>query len=378
VNPLIELLGHDTMSTTVYAIARWSEVFETADSRKYKSLPWISERTDFDSTGWQQGLDAFGPVEWPRVYGNWMILLRTAARAKVRGQLSGEKGEAWTITRIARPSGVDSDGMKVAFDFAVKIGWLIPVDHSTGESSDNLRTRPEISATTERNGTEQNETLRNGTERDSAESQPCRAGSFENSEAQETQITNHKSQISNAADRPESVSLAARSRSLPLLKDLGNLPLEGTGIPWHGSVFRDDRLKAHHITEAPAAFFIKWYLDQLTATRPIFKNGNRGQLCFVLAALYAVRRCTAASLSGTTRIARWCHWVRTFETNQITNADFARAAKEIASHFDSPPKAAAAERPAAGSSEYTPDPDVLEKRKNKVAELQKKLRSRST
>lgn len=367
------------MSTTVYAIARWSEVFETADSRKYKSLPWISERTDFDSTGWQQGLDAFGPVEWPRVYGNWMILVRTAARAKVRGQLSGDKGEAWTVTRIARPSGVDADGMKVAFDFAVKIGWLIPVDTSPGESPDNLRTRPEIPATTERNGTERNETLRNGTERDSTG--PGRAGSFENSEAQETQIKNLKPQPETTNDRPESMPLAVRSRSLPLLKELGNLPLAGSGIEWHGSVFADDRLKAHHITEAPAAFFVKWYLDQLTATRPVFKNGNRGQLCFVLAAVYAVRRCTDASLRGTKRIARWCHWVRTGETNQITNSDFARAAKEIASHFDSPPNAAATDKPSATVSppkeEYKPPAaEVLAARATKVAEVKKRIQSR--
>lgn len=369
----------DTMST-VYEVARWSEVFEGSDSRKYKSLPWIKERTDFDSTGWQAGLDEFGPVEWPRVYGNWMVIVRTVAKAKVRGRLSGDKGEAWTYGRIARPSGVDGDGIRVALEFAIKIGWLVPASDTSGESPDNLPMCREIAPATEGDLTEGDVILRNGTERQASESQPGRSVVFESPEAQETQITNRINE--QTEDRPASITLVARSRTLPLLRELGNHPLSGTGVIMHGSVFADDRIKAHHIIEAPAAFFLKWYLDQLTATRPVFKNGNRGQACFVLAAVYAVRRCTDASLRGTKRIARWIHWVRTGETNQITDADFARAAKEVAAFYDAVPVIADAFKsagvPQQKEAYQPPAAEVLAARAEKVADVKKRIQNRAS
>jgi hypothetical protein len=365
--------------SVIYCIRKFDPVFIKSDNRKqltrseHGKLHWVSWPTSFDSSGVFSLLEEFDPITRCALYGAFAMLVQIAAVAPTAGTLCDHRGNPFSVKRLSAQSHgfVPPELFETLIEWGLRSGWIEVY-------SPDPAAIPPLAGL--RNGTEQDETLRNGTERDSAESHPGRAGRFENSEAQEaqeTQIKNLKQQPEPTSDRPESLTLAARSRSLPLLKDLGNMPLAGSGLEWHGSVFADDRLRAHHITEAPAAFFIKWYLDQLSATRPVFKNGNRGQLCFVLAAVYAVRRCTDASLRGTKRIARWCHWVRTFETNQITNADFARAAKEIASHFDSPPKSAASDTPAAASAEYTPDPVVLENRKNKVAELRKKLQSRS-
>jgi hypothetical protein len=154
------LTGLDAMP--VYQIARWSEVFETAESRKYKALPWISERTSFDSTGWQQGLDDFGPEEWPRVYGAWMVLVRVAATAKLRGRLAGDRGEPFSAKRIARPSGICPKLIDSTIAWAIKVGWLVEV--LPGDSPGGLPESRENLTATERNGTEHNRTERNGTE----------------------------------------------------------------------------------------------------------------------------------------------------------------------------------------------------------------------
>ena len=338
------------MSGVVYEVARWAEVFETAESRKYKTLTWISERTNFDSTGWQAGLDEFGPVEWPRVYGNWMIILRVAATAKVRGRLSGDKSEAWSTFRIARPSGCDPVGINEAFLFAVKIGWLIPVDVCPEESPGDLPEQQEIHMATKRNGTRQNETKRNGTEPDEAATVPVRA----------------VIQDSANPNRPDSEPLHVRAARIPLLQQLSEVPVTGSGVVFHGSVFRTDRLKPEHVLEGDTAFWVKWYQDQLTATNPVFRCANRAELCYILAAVYAARKCTESSLQGHKRIARLITWLKTKETSSITDADFTRAASAIAKHFgDDPPgkppgdpqavSPANSPPPAAATSPYKPD-----------------------
>lgn len=137
--------GYD--NRTVYQVARWAEVFETAESRKYKRLNWIAERTDFNSTGWQQGLEHFGSDGWLVVYAAWMVIVRVAATSKTRGQLSGDKGEPYTASRIARPAGVSSERIQTALDFAVSIGWLVPAEESPGDflqqQEKNIATGPD-------------------------------------------------------------------------------------------------------------------------------------------------------------------------------------------------------------------------------------------
>lgn len=341
------------MSDVVYEVARWAEVFETSESRKYKTLTWISERTNFDSTGWQAGLDEFGPVEWPRVYGNWMILLRVAATAKVRGRLSGDKGEAWTAFRIARPSGCDPVGIIEAFNFAVKIGWLVPVDPSPEDSPGGLPEQQDKNMATERNGTRQNETKRNGTEPHEAATGPVRAVIQEYSKP-------------DRPDRPDSEPLHVRANRLPLLQQLSEVPVNGSGVIFHGSVFRTDRLKPEHVLQGDTAFWVKWYQDQLTATNPVFRCGNRAELAYILAAVYAARKCTESSLQGHKRIARLITWLKTKETSSIADADFTRASGAIAKHFGDQPTTTGERQgvsppaPAAASTPYRPTKEKSE------------------
>lgn len=364
------------MSGVIYSIHRFDPVFIKSDNRKsmtrseHGTLNWVSWPTRLDTSGYNALFDEFDPVTATALYGAFAVLVQIAAVAPVVGTLADSRGRPYTINRIVRDAkGPPLELFEKLIEWGLRNGWI----ESKPFNPDVIPTDSGL-----RNVTEQNETLRNGTEREARESPPGRSVVFESPEAQETQITNRINE--QTEDRPASITLAARSRTLPLLRDLGNQPLTGTGVIMHGSVFADDRIKAHHIVEAPAAFFLKWYLDQLTATRPVLKNGNRGQACFVLAAVYAVRRCTDASLRGTKRIARWIHWVRTGETNQITDADFARAAKEVAAFCDAVPVIAEAFKSAAVAppkEEYKPpEGESLAARAAKVADVRKRIQSR--
>ncbi len=331
----------------IWKIARWQETSETSESRKYKSLPWISSRVDFNSTGWNEGVCEFG-MDWFAIYCCFDILRRVAATSKIRGVLCGEKGEPFTARRILMQAHCFIPGMQDAeslmercIEWSKKVGWLIPFDPS-GESSDDIPTRRENLTATERNGTEQNRTLRNGTERNATpdESPPCRAVVLETSELPNAEQRPTKAAKPPNGNRPAPEPLAERAKRTPILQQLATVPVSPAGN-WLGSVFRRDKLKQDDIHSKPAAFWVTWYREQLTAPAPEFANANQSELCFVLAAVYAVRRCSESSLSGTPRIARWIYWIKNRETNEITDADFSKSAAAIERHFADPPAAPA-------------------------------------
>ncbi|MBL8810026.1 MAG: hypothetical protein JNM43_07620, partial [Planctomycetaceae bacterium] len=247
----------------VYCVARWGEVFETAESRKFKRLPWISERTDFNSTGWQQGLDHFGPVKWLQVYGAWMVIVRVAAAAKVRGRLSGDKGEPYSAARIARPAGVDPEIVSECMAWAVSVGWLVPAEDSPpGDSPGNLPAVSVDHMTTERNGTERNGTTteRNGTV---PGAEPSRADVLKNTNAaaaaQPDRAAEPKQQRPRSAERASSESRPGRVAFLQLverselLQQLEQLPVVSNAPQWLGSVFGRDRLRPDMITTGKPA-----------------------------------------------------------------------------------------------------------------------------
>ena len=343
----------------VYEIARWSEVFETSESRKLKSLPWIAERTDFTSTGWQSGLDEFGPAEWPAIYGAWMVIVRTAATAKNRGRLCGDKGEPWSASRIARPSGICPELIARAFNWAVRIGWLLPVEITSGDSPGNLPERRENPTTTGQDRTGHNKTERNGTEPTHAteptkQSVPVRADDLKTESPKPSPPEEPAAGPEPEQQRPVSLKLHELAKISPFLQELEAIPVSGSGKMWHGSVFSADRLKPQHVTDAPAAFWLEWYRDQLTADSPVLRCGNQAEAAFVLAAVFAVRRASEASLKGAKRIARLIHWLKSREASAITMSDVSRAADEIAKHFGTPRPKSHGLAPAAAASPVAP------------------------
>jgi hypothetical protein len=186
--------------------------------------------------------------------------------------------------------------------------------------------------------------------------------------------------------RPASLKLSQLAKSSPFLQELEALPVSGSNIIWHGSVFSPDRLKPQHVDNAPASFWLEWYTNQLTADSPVLRCGNQAEAAFVLAAVYAVRRASVASLNGAKRIARLIHWIKNREVSQISMDDFLRAALEVANFFQTPlPAIAKAEliaaKPATTSAAIPPRVDPAERAKPKgrkfLNELSDKLKAKA-
>lgn len=312
---------------TSYAVAKWDETFERAESRKLKSLSWISERTDFNSTGWQQGLDEFGPAAWLQIYGAWMVIVRTAATGKKRGHLCGDKGEPWSAVRIARPSGVCPKLIEQTMEWAVKVGWLVPKETLSGDSPDASGDSPDDppdgrgnSRTTEHDTTGQKTTEQNGTVDDTSD--PNRS---ESSLSKGT----HKDQ---ASDRPASVRLSEFVKRSPWLRDLEKRTVNGSSTRWHGSIWSADRLRKDNVSTAPASFWFDWYEGQLSADNPALRCGNQAEAAFILAAVYAVRRIPDEKIKKS-RLAVWVSLIKDRECSAITESDFKRAAAEVVRRY---------------------------------------------
>jgi len=127
--------NHDS---TVYRIAKWDEVFERAESRKLKTLTWVSVPTSFTSNGYQCMLDEFQDTA-PAIYGAWCALVAIAASCTVRGTLCNSRGVPLPTTHLARISGFPGSIFDQMIEWASRpdIGWLVP--SSKAEIVEKLR-----------------------------------------------------------------------------------------------------------------------------------------------------------------------------------------------------------------------------------------------
>lgn len=117
------------MENKVLSIAKWRKVFETSDSRRHKSLEWVSMPVSLGSNGYQTMLDDFED-DAPAIYGAWCALVAVAASCNVRGVLSNNRGEPMKISHIARKAGFPVEIMTKLIEWAQKpdVAWLVPYD----------------------------------------------------------------------------------------------------------------------------------------------------------------------------------------------------------------------------------------------------------
>ena len=120
-----------SLDSTVYRIAKWDEVFERAESRKLKTLTWVSVPTSFNSNGYQCMLDEFQDSA-PAIYGAWCALVAIAASCTVRGTLCNSRGTPLPTTHLARISGFPRPIFDELINWASQpeIGWLVPSSES--------------------------------------------------------------------------------------------------------------------------------------------------------------------------------------------------------------------------------------------------------
>jgi hypothetical protein len=169
----------------VWRIAKWTETFERAESRKLKTLTWIAMPTGFASTGYQSMLEEFED-DAPAIYGAWVALCAFASTCHVRGVLGNSRGIPLKLSHIARVVGFPEPLFRrlVAWASRTDVGWLepissaalsqeltknagIPIDSTTsGDSPDDLPAVQENPPSTRPNRTEPNRTVPNRTGQD--------------------------------------------------------------------------------------------------------------------------------------------------------------------------------------------------------------------
>lgn len=281
--------------SVIYQINRWSEVFETAQSRRYDTLTWVSERVTFLGSGWQRGLDDWGD-KWLAVYGAWMVIVRIAAANKreFRGVLCGEKGEPFSASRIARIPGVSSQAIEECLRWAVKVGWLIPYvkpgtettcELSSGETVLNqFSNSSEMSAkqTTGRDLTGRDVTRPNGTGRDGTrETHPARSGP--SSEDSKTQLPQA---IAELIDSTPALQQLQTHRIAPDASAQGEMAQ---------SVFMP--LKASDVLSRPPLWWAAvWYKRQLAAPDPVMRGSNAAEAAIVVALAMSLAKLPEASV----------------------------------------------------------------------------------
>jgi hypothetical protein len=184
-------MATDSCTTTsqatepVWRIAKWTETFERAESRKLKTLTWIAMPTGFASTGYQSMLEEFDE-DAPAIYGAWVALCAFASTCHVRGVLGNSRGIPLRLSHIARVTGfpIDVFARLVAWASRTDVGWLESISaaalsqeltrnagnavdsNPSGESPDDLPVVQVNPPSTRPNRTEPNRTEPNRTEQD--------------------------------------------------------------------------------------------------------------------------------------------------------------------------------------------------------------------
>lgn len=122
---------------TTYQIANWHETFETADSRRHKSLTWVSLPNDLQSNGYQTLIEQ-QPDHAAELYGAWCALIAVASKCPTRGVLAASNGSAYTVQRLATLTYLPVETMQRLIDWATtqSVGWLEVCDSPDCQTTD--------------------------------------------------------------------------------------------------------------------------------------------------------------------------------------------------------------------------------------------------
>jgi hypothetical protein len=111
----------------------WSDLFETAETRKLKNLRWVPVPTGHDTSGYRRCMRL---ADGTRIYGAWVLLLAMAASAPAgrRGDLVSRDGSPLTIDEMADRTGAPAEDFLDAIKALSnpRIGWLA-IEDETGQ-----------------------------------------------------------------------------------------------------------------------------------------------------------------------------------------------------------------------------------------------------
>ena len=122
-------------------IAKWSETFETADSRKRQRLGWLMIPTGNDSAGYielmshgERGIRAFGVF---MAICQWSATMRHDAR----GRLARGDGRPMSDRQIASQLRMPVESVSDAIELlsCPEVAWICQKDQQISQSADDLR-----------------------------------------------------------------------------------------------------------------------------------------------------------------------------------------------------------------------------------------------
>lgn len=109
---------------SVLRVARWSEVFETAESRRHRQLVWIAQPVKLNSSGYLALVTRFKGLQRAAVYGAWCALLKAAAIAPRRGVLASSEGVPYTPEILELITHMPVEAFELLIPWAENVGWL--------------------------------------------------------------------------------------------------------------------------------------------------------------------------------------------------------------------------------------------------------------
>ncbi len=121
----------------LYRIKDWAKNFETAQSRRYKSLSWVAIPNKHDGMRFRR---LMAREDGPSVFGAWMLIVQVASKCSPRGILASD-GKPLEPIDLHFKTGVAESVFKLAFEVlsTPEIGWIEKVETENEHSTDNQR-----------------------------------------------------------------------------------------------------------------------------------------------------------------------------------------------------------------------------------------------
>ena len=104
-----------------WAIANWGETYETYESRRLKSMPWVRLPCDLASSGYVEMLTEHEDGE--AHFGAWVAVLELAVRCPERGTLTRSNGRPHTLRSLAAITRFREATIEAMLGRAVDMGW---------------------------------------------------------------------------------------------------------------------------------------------------------------------------------------------------------------------------------------------------------------
>lgn len=107
-------------------IKNWESVFESAESRRHKTLAWVAVPTRMTGRGFRRVVNH---PEGARILGAWLMIVEVAATCPKRGTLSSADG-AFTTEDLSLITGLKVEDFNLALSVlcSPSIGWVVVDD----------------------------------------------------------------------------------------------------------------------------------------------------------------------------------------------------------------------------------------------------------